>query len=622
MLRIQLTVIDIGRAGKEAAHQLVTFAANLAQAGKHLVQRHAEQQHGLRRQHQRAFHHLRHDLGGASRLQLLDIAVIKGPDDDRHLRPQGAHVREDGHRCVRIGKADHHRRGARQAGSGQHLLSRGVAEHHRIACSGRLLDPHRIGIQCDHRDIFLLKEAGQALAGAAIAANDHVAALAHRLDGELLQLDRARFPFAGDQPHDNALAVRQYQWRQHHRNQHRGQHHLHRWLGQGLMSPGKGQQDEAELAGRRQRQPAAQRHRFVVFEAQAEQVNDQEFDRNQADQHQQHQQPPVPHSREVEQHADGDEEQPKQHIAKGLDVVFDLVAILGFRYQHAGQECAQGQRKSGRLGCPGQAQRHQQHRQYEQFRGLLRGNDLEQRPHDALAEYQDDEQHHAGLEQGGADLDRDLFARQRQRRHQHQQRDHRQILEQQHTHDLLAMGRMELCLLGQHLGNDGRRRHGEDAAKHQARLPAQAGESGDDNDREDADQYLQPAEAENQAAHGHQLGQREFEADRKHQEHHAELGQIAGAGGIGHKSQRAGADQHSDQQVAENGRHVHATENHHHHHRRGKQDDYQREGGMVGHGYLNNRRSVHRWFGGMVDITMSTCRVYYNPARLPTPNAH
>ena len=40
----------------------------------------------------------------------------------------------------------------------------------------------------------------------------------------------------------------------------------------------------------------------------------------------------------VEQHADGDEEEPEQHVAERLDVVLDLVAVLGLGDQHAGQE--------------------------------------------------------------------------------------------------------------------------------------------------------------------------------------------------------------------------------------------------------------------------------------------
>ena len=54
--------------------------------------------------------------------------------------------------------------------------------------------------------------------------------------------------------------------------------------------------------------------------------------------------------REVERHADGDEEQPEQHVAERLDVLLDLVAVLGLRDQHAGEERAERERQPGELG--------------------------------------------------------------------------------------------------------------------------------------------------------------------------------------------------------------------------------------------------------------------------------
>jgi hypothetical protein len=55
------------------------------------------------------------------------------------------------------------------------------------------------------------------------------------------------------------------------------------------------------------------------------------------------------HQRHVEHHADGDEEQSQQHVAERLDVLFHLIAELGFRNQHAGDKGAQRQRQAGQL---------------------------------------------------------------------------------------------------------------------------------------------------------------------------------------------------------------------------------------------------------------------------------
>ena len=95
------------------------------------------------------------------------------------------------------------------------------------------------------------------------------------------------------------------------------------------------------------------------------------------------------HDREVERHADGDEEQSEQHVAERLDVLFHLVAIFGLRDQHAGEERAERQRQPERLGERAEAQRHQQHVQHEQLRRALPRDQVEPRAHRLLAEEQD-----------------------------------------------------------------------------------------------------------------------------------------------------------------------------------------------------------------------------------------
>ena len=53
-------------------------------------------------------------------------------------------------------------------------------------------------------------------------------------------------------------------------------------------------------------------------------------------------------TREVERHADGDEEEAEQHVAKRLDVLLDLVAVFGLGDQHAGEERAERERQARR----------------------------------------------------------------------------------------------------------------------------------------------------------------------------------------------------------------------------------------------------------------------------------
>jgi hypothetical protein len=96
----------------------------------------------------------------------------------------------------------------------------------------------------------------------------------------------------------------------------------------------------------------------------------------------------------------GDEEQPEQHVAEGLDVFFHLVLVLGLGNQHAGHEGAQRHRQAGALGDPGRAQRHQQQVEHEQLLRAALDHDGEPAAHQLLAEEQQQHQHDDGLDAG------------------------------------------------------------------------------------------------------------------------------------------------------------------------------------------------------------------------------
>jgi hypothetical protein len=53
----------------------------------------------------------------------------------------------------------------------------------------------------------------------------------------------------------------------------------------------------------------------------------------------------LPDRPQVEIHADGDEEQPEQHVAERLDVLLDLIAILGLGDEHPGEKRTERERK-------------------------------------------------------------------------------------------------------------------------------------------------------------------------------------------------------------------------------------------------------------------------------------
>ena len=77
----------IGRAVEEAAEQAVALLANRADPLQHAIERHAEQQQRVRREHEAAFEHLRHDLGRRPRCQqAIELGVVERAHDHRQLR--------------------------------------------------------------------------------------------------------------------------------------------------------------------------------------------------------------------------------------------------------------------------------------------------------------------------------------------------------------------------------------------------------------------------------------------------------------------------------------------------------------------------------------------------------
>jgi len=73
-----------------------------------------------------------------------------------------------------------------------------------------------------------------------------------------------------------------------------------------------------------------------------------EFEKKDGGHQAEHGQLEFPDRSHVEQHADGDEEQAVENVLERQDVGYDLMAVLGFGDQDAGQERAQGQRQAER----------------------------------------------------------------------------------------------------------------------------------------------------------------------------------------------------------------------------------------------------------------------------------
>ena len=111
-----------------------------------------------------------------------------------------------------------------------------------------------------------------------------------------------------------------------------------------------------------------------------------------------------------------------------------------------------------------------------------------------------------------------------QHRHHDQQRRHRQILKQQHGETGAPDRQIEALALGEDGDDDGGRRHRQRRAQRQRRrrrLPQRQRQRAQQQRRQ---RDLRQAEAEHQTAHALEPLERQFEAHREEQEHHAERG--------------------------------------------------------------------------------------------------
>ena len=184
--------------------------------------------------------------------------------------------------------------------------------------------------------------------------------------------------------------------------QHRQHQRRHRYLHDGrrqqIQPVDERNQHEAELSASTEPQTRAHSRAGRRPERARCCRDHRELEHQQGKQHPEHR-GEVHHNRaDIEEHADRYEEQAKQHVAKGLDILLDLISILGFRNQHASQEGAQRHGEPDRLRQPGKAQGNQQDIEHEEFTGTPARHQRKPGPHPPLSEYkhhrkQDDRLH-------------------------------------------------------------------------------------------------------------------------------------------------------------------------------------------------------------------------------------
>ena len=207
------------------------------------------------------------------------------------------------------------------------------------------------------------------------------------------------------------------------------------------------------------------------------------------------------------------------------------------------------------------------------------GDGAEQRFDQEPSEHQDHGKSHHRLEGGKAERgqDRRLFLA--EQRHQHQERHHRQVLEQQDGQRNAPRVGRHLSPLVDQLQDHGGRRERQHRADQDRNLDLEAEHPGDGAQRQAAGDELGGAEAENVEPHDLEAGEGEFEPDGEEEKHHPEFRQPLGRLDIGDDAETIGPDQRPGDEIAQHRTRPHGPEQRHHDHGGDEEDqDIAQEG--------------------------------------------
>ncbi len=159
------------------------------------------------------------------------------------------------------------------------------------------------------------------------------------------------------------------------------------------------------------------------------------------------------------------------------------------------------------------------------------------------------------------------------RRQQAEKQGEAQVLEQADRHRDPAMRARVLGLLGELSDDDGGRGHRDGAPDHDRggrRDPEEPRRR--ERDQRGGHEHLRAPHAEHLAAHGEQARQRKFQAEREHQERHADIGKQARRVVVDDQGERVRAEQHAHREVTQDRRQGELAHAGHDEYRGGQQD--------------------------------------------------
>ena len=301
--------------------------------------------------------------------------------------------------------------------------------------------------------------------------------------------------------------------------------------------------------------------------------------------------------REIDAHADGDEEEAEQEALERLDVGLELAPVFAFREQHAGEEGAERHRQAHRVHQRRGGDDEQQRRRREDLGRVALGDPAQHRPQQQSAAEDDDGDHADRL--GRAEPAAAVVAGgEGEKGQQGEDRNRRHVLQQRDAEDAFARGRGQHVALGENAQADRRRRHRQAEPGDDGDVPVDAEGQRPEPEQQGRAEQLHVAPAEDGLAQRPEALRLELEADQEQHQDDAELGELQHLVGAGDELQAPGADQDAREQVADDRAEAEKARHRHGQHRRAEVDQDAGQPGAVPHQTSSMTFSIGRAVSG------------------------
>jgi hypothetical protein len=309
------------------------------------------------------------------------------------------------------------------------------------------------------------------------------------------------------------------------------------------------------------------------FRRASDRVDDERLRSHEPEREHHQQQRHLAREREIRFHSHRHEEEPEEKPLERLDVGLELVPELGIGEQQAGEECAERHRELEPLHDHRGGHDEQQRGGGEDLGAAVAGDELQSGTHDDASDDDEcDDRRYCFY--GDDPAVRGFFdSRVCEQREQREERNHHDVLEQEHREGFTSVVCADLPALRERSQDERRRRHGDAEARHERSLPREPQPRPGEPERKRGERDLRATEAEHQAAHAPEPRGLELEAHEKQQQRDTEFREAERFFGVGDDSEPPRAEHHARSEITQDRAELEALEERH------EQDCAQQENG-------------------------------------------